>query len=501
MASNETSARSHNDTGYSTTDFVKQYDVIVVGSGMAGLSAAKHLHQAPFNCSMLVLEARDRLGGRTYTLVDDDDNSKNDDIMHGENVSDKNNNSPTLLTSPTSSIYIDMGATWMHGSKKSGHPVSKIAHAMGYKLIHYSDDNEGFYNVSLGTTVSLDTYNVAEKRFRNNLKKAQKYAKSLQKSHSQRISVLSALQVIDPSICNDALQQYLVRLWLEFDLGGMADTISGAHFHDDSEYDGGDYMPQQGYKPIVERLADGLNVQLNTQVQTIEYDTESVTLHTNKGVFRAKRVICTIPLGVLKSEAVQFRPGLSQSKRTAIERIGWGLVNKVGLLFRDVFWPTHQTGFGILGKDPFCHYILNKFFFSPIPMLEAYIVGNQARGMADMNDDQVVDTILGELCIMFGQSKETLKQSLRKTYIQRWDQEEFTRGAYSYPTLETREEDFEAFESSQLKVLFFAGEHTHAAYRGTAHGAFLSGRRAARELLEIMGTKLKLPSPASLVKM
>jgi monoamine oxidase len=471
--------------------------VVVIGSGLAGLSAAKHLHQSRPDCSILVLEARNRLGGRTYTLVD---KSMNHDAKQQENVTDKSNSSPTSSNSSSGSVWVDMGATWIHGSKKAGHPIAKLAHAMGYSLIRDSDDDEGYYNLTVGTTVSLENHRKSKTKFRNNLNKAQKYAKSMEKSHGQRISIQNALEVVDPTIGNDASQQYLVRLWLEFDFGGTADTISGAHFDDDSEYDGGDYIPSHGYKPIVERLADGLNVQLNTQVQTIAYDKERVCLRTNQGVYLANRVICTIPLGVLKSGAVQFQPGLSQSKRTAIDRIGWGLVNKVGLLFHDVFWPTQKTGFGVMGKDPFCHYIINKYLFCQIPMLEVYMVGKQARGMVDMNDDQVIRTILDEFSIMFGRSKETLQQSLRQTYIQRWDREEFTRGAYSYTSLETREEDFEAFEYSQLKVVFFAGEHTHAAYRGTAHGAFLSGRRAARDLLESMGVKSKLPSPASLVK-
>jgi monoamine oxidase len=471
----------------------RDYDVIVIGSGIAGLSAAQHLQQA-YSCSILVLEARNRIGGRTYTIVEGD----HDDTHENESIS-ANASDVSDIQKSSRPVHIDMGATWVHGGKKARQPIAVVADSMDYKLF-YHGDGDRVYDVNTGKAFSSKALDNTDQTFENNLKKAKKYAKSLEKKTGQQISIQEALESVDPNIGSDLLQQYFIRQYLEFDLGGQADTISGAHFDMDDEFAGGDFVPSQGYKPILDQLAKGLDIQLETPVETIEYDTEGVWLHTNRGIYHAKRVVCTIPLGVLKSGAITFQPELSESKQTAIRRLGMGVVNKVGLLFEDVMWPAKQTGFGLVGKEaPLCQYILNKYPFTQVPMLEAYMVGKQAVEMSGQSDEQVLNAILGELSSMFGQPKEALQQGLRKTYIQRWDKEEYTRGAYSYANPESRTEDFEAFEYSQLRVLFFAGEHTNVDYRGTAHGAFLSGRRAARDILDTWESKRKLPPLTALI--
>ncbi|KAG7349569.1 polyamine oxidase [Nitzschia inconspicua] len=440
------------------------------------------------------MEARDRLGGRTYTLVDEDEQQQR---QENESMTANNTSTP----SKSHSIHIDMGATWVHGGKQSGQPIAVLANAMGYKLMNDNTEDERLYDLDARKFISPQKMEQAHQSFEATLKKAKKHAKSVESRQKQDISIQQALESVNPVIVQDPLQQYLIRQWLEFDFGGTADTISGAHFDEDSEFHGADSIPSQGYKPIVERLANGLDIQLETQVSTIEYDTKGVRLFTNRGIYEAKRVVCTIPLGVLKSGAVSFQPGLSESKQRAINRLGWGVVNKVALLFKKVFWPPKQSGFGVVSTEtPFCQYILNKYPFTQVPMLEAYIVGKQAQRMADLSDEEVVNNIIHELSIMFGQTVDMLEDSLiQKIYIQRWEKEEFTRGAYSYAIMGSKADDFEAFEYSQLKVLFFAGEHTSVDYRGTAHGAFLSGRRAARDILSTLEDKSRVPAFSLLV--
>ena len=453
----------------------RRHDVIVIGSGVAGLTAAKQLSKVLDNdASILVLEANpNHIGGRTYTHVEDDH-------------------------------HIDMGATWVHGGKKHGQPIAVMAEAIGCKISDRLDEFEDdvFFDLDQnGKVIPLREVERKEVELERNIEKAKKYARSVERKEGRHISIQEALRHVDPTIEEDAIRQYFVRQNIEFDYGGPASTISGADFDHDEEYKGGDFIPVEGYKPIVDSLAKGLDIELGVQVQTIEYDTEGVTLHTNRGLYYADKVICTIPLGVLKSGAVSFEPALSESKQTAIERLGWGAVNKVGLLFDDVFWQKDTTGFGMVGgkETPMVQYILNKYAFTQMPMLEAYVVGEHAKNMATQSDEDVLDRILSELSVAFGRSKENLRASIVKTYIQRWNTEEFVKGAYSYASPGTVEEDFEAFEYSLLRVVFFAGEHTIADYRGTVHGAFLSGRRAANDVLEAMNRKLSKMKVAHLV--
>jgi monoamine oxidase len=438
------------------------HDVIVIGSGVSGLMAAKHLQENAPDLRILVVEANDRIGGRTYTHVEEDHR-------------------------------IDLGATWVHGSRKHGQPIAVLAAALNIKLV--SDHSDRFEEDVVfdldngGKPIPRRLQNKAEEKMEANVEKAKKYAVMMEKKHDKYISIQEALNHVDPSARNDTLHQYFVRQHIEFDYGGPATTISGTNFDHDKEYKGGDFIPLPGYKPIVDSLAQGLDIELGVQVQTVQYDTEGVKLHTNRGAYYADKVICTIPLGVLKSGAVKFEPELSEFKQRSIERLGWGTVNKVGMLFENVFWPKKSAGFGIVGQDPMCQYILNKYAFNQTPMLEAYIVGEHARDMAEQSDEEVLDRVLSEMSIAFGRTKTALQDSIVKTYIKRWSNDEFAKGAYSYAAPRTVEDHYKAFHRSQLKVVYFAGEHTIEQYRGTVHGAYLSGRRAANDVLESMRRK------------
>mmetsp|Transcript_26350 Transcript_26350/g.46471 ORF Transcript_26350/g.46471 Transcript_26350/m.46471 type:complete len:505 (+) Transcript_26350:89-1603(+) len=449
----------------------KNYNVIIVGAGVSGLSAGRYLQHTftksskkPLNKtfqsrppSVLILEARDRIGGRVSTHVDESHPG----------------------------VFIDLGATWVHGSKKDGQPIALLADSINCKLV--SDDlmDEIVYELDNGgRQIPSKEKEIAMKKCINTLKKAKAYAKKVE--NKKRLSIKEALENVEPNFCNDFLMQFYVRNMIEFDVGGPTDAVSAALLDEDSEFEGGDFLPKTGYKPIIDELAKGLQIQCSVQVRKIIYDTEKVRLETNQGVYTADKVICTIPLGVMKAGAITFQPHLSESKLTAIDRIGFGVVNKIGLLFDEVLWPKHPFGFGIVADRPTYSYILNKFAVNRVPLLEAYLVGNHAVEMEGKEDEELVDDLLSVLGTIFQLKKEELSRHLVKRYIQRWGQEEFTRGSYSYASSETRQKDFEAFESSQLKVLYFAGEHTISEFRGTVHGAFLSGRRAAKQVLKSM---------------
>ncbi len=463
--------------------------MIVIGAGVSGLAAAQLIQeelgkeetvkpkpkwggfiggnrnkakgQTNNDPPVLVLEARDRIGGRVYTHVDD---------------------------SVTPPVRIDLGATWIHGSKKSGQPIARLATKIGEKLIPDFIDDFPIYRRNGGGKIvitSEDALRAGEKRCYRSLKKAKARGREIKKSTQDNVSIKDTLEMVDPGILQDPIATLFLKLHLEFDVGGPLDTIS-THFDNDEEFGGDDFIPVNGYKPLMDDLARGLDIRCSVVAQVIRYDTDGVQIETNQGTYRADRVICTVPLGVLKSGTIRFEPGLSESKREAIDRIGWGTINKVGLLFDHTFWPEGPKGFGVALEDSPYNYIINKFAFNGTSMLEAYSVGNHAVEMGRKSDQDVVDDLLNVIGTIFGRDEKFLRTTLVKPYIQRWGNEEFTRGAYSYSSLRTRERDFEAFEKSQLKVLFFAGEHANVDYRGAAHGAYLSGRWTGRQVVDTL---------------
>jgi monoamine oxidase len=175
---------------------------------------------------------------------------------------------------------------------------------------------------------------------------------------------------------------------------------------------------------------------------------------------------------------------LSQRTRDAIQRIGWGTVNKVCLVFDEVFWPE-EKGFGLASTIQKYPYFLNKYVFTGSPVLEGYAIGKHAAAMEDQDEETIIQDALHEVQKFVDSdscNEERPRRALRRYYISRWGKEKYTQGAYSYKSPETRSHDFDAFTDPQQNVLFFAGEHTSFQYRGTVHGAYLSGKRAGKQL-------------------
>jgi monoamine oxidase len=433
-------------------------NVIVIGAGVSGLAAAKKLLQnVRPDWSVLVLEARDRIGGRTYTKVD---------------TSTEHSNNP---------VQLDMGATWIHGHITN--PMAKIAEQIHTKLVPDEDWNIAIYDEQ-GNELSKERVEDGREEFEALLQKAKEYAERL----GRPISLQHAMEHVDrAAILKDPLMQYFVSHSIEFDYGGPSSTMDTRSHDEDGEFEGVDVLPSGGYQSIVQELARGLNIERSVPVQEIRYNaTTGVELETSNGLYMADQVICTVPLGVLKNGCIEFCPPLSPPKQDAIQRLGWGRVNKVGLLFDDAFWPRDKKGFGVASSIPTYSYFVNKFAFSGVPMLEAYTVGTHAELMEEQDDEQIIQDVLTVIGNMFSGSMdgEKLRDKVVRSYISRWGKEAYTQGAYSYSSPDTMGEDYTAFHDAEQNVLFFGGEHTTREYRGTVHGAYLSGIRAAGQVMD-----------------
>ena len=440
----------------------KHFDVIVIGAGMAGLAAAQKLRkELPDHFSLIVLEARDRIGGRIHTVQD---------VVDGDT-----GNSHACIS-------VDMGATWIHGHR--GNPMAKIAKQIDTKIL--LDDEETLIITEKGLKISGDRVKEYQSKFDELVEDAKEYSRCL--DHS--ISLKEAIEQVDPSAFNDPIMQYFIGYYIEFEYGGCVDNIAASMFDTDSEFAGADAIPLKGYKPILEELARELDIRLDVAVKVVRHSlAEGVHLETNKGLYKAEKVICTIPLGVLKKGLVEFDPPLSPAKQIATNRLGLGTVNKVALLFDKVFWPRDPHGFGVIyssvaRKYP---YIINKYAISKIPMLEVYSVGKYAAVMEEKSDNEIVKDVLDLIAAMFATKscgEQGIRGSLVKSYISRWGKEKYTQGAYTFCSTETLLDDFWGFLEDENNSLFFGGEHTTRQWRGTVHGAYFSGQHAAKQVIE-----------------
>lgn len=244
---------------------------------------------------------------------------------------------------------------------------------------------------------------------------------------------------------------------------------------------------------------------------TYEHDKTSATSGTrvfceDGDVIEADHIVLTTPLGVLKSDTIQFEPPLPDWKRGPIERLGFGTLNKVILVFDKPFWDIDQDMFGLLRepevKDSLDQedYIANRgrfyFFWNCIkttgrPMLISLMAGDAAHQAEASNDTEIVTEVTQELSKIFSQQK--VPEPL-ETIVTRWGKDRFARGSYSYVGATSQPGDYETL-AAPVGTLHFAGEATCATHPATVHGAYISGLRAASEVIEDLIGPIEIPYP------
>ncbi|XP_072102884.1 lysine-specific histone demethylase 1A isoform X3 [Mobula birostris] len=253
---------------------------------------------------------------------------------------------------------------------------------------------------------------------------------------------------------------------LEFANATPLSTLSLKHWDqdDDFEFTGSHLTVRNGYSCVPVALAEGLDIKLNTAVRQVRYTAsgcEVIAQNTRSNsqtfIYKCDAVLCTLPLGVLKQQppAVQFVPPLPEWKTSAIQRMGFGNLNKVVLCFDRVFWDPSVNLFGHVGSTTASRGELFLFWnLYKAPILLALVAGEAAGIMENISDDVIVGRCLAILKGIFGSS------------------------AVPQP----------------VPRLFFAGEHTIRNYPATVHGALLSGlREAGRIADQFLGAMYTLP--------
>lgn len=384
-------------------------DVLVIGAGIAGLAAARELVRK--GAGVVVLEARDRIGGRIETRD-----------VGGE--------------------VVDLGATWIHGTK--GNPIAALAREFSLPLVptHWDDWKHRWFPE-------------ADRR------RAQDAADEIEDLF-ERSKKPAVSDLLPRGWRSDPLMRWAVRSEIIGEYGEEPERLSPRHWQDDEEYDGGDWRLVRGYGELADRLARGLDIRRNCVVRRVEYGRNNVAVETTSTPpFTARRVIVTLPLGVLKAGSVAFDPPLPASKRAAIDRLGVGVLNKAALVFDRPFWPEGTHVVSHLGA-----------------YANLVVSGRALIGLAGGDDARSpVPEPVEEVLRALGAPRPV------ETRITRWHDDPFARGAYTVIPPGASSDDLDVLAEPTGPVLF-AGEATEWDYRGTVHGAYVSGLRAAREALQ-----------------
>ncbi|KAK7279015.1 hypothetical protein RJT34_24057 [Clitoria ternatea] len=434
--------------------------VIVIGSGLAGLAAARQLMR--FGFKVMVLEGRKRAGGRVYTKK----------MEVGNRVC----------------AAAELGGSVLTGTL--GNPLGIVARQLGDSL-HKVRDKCPLYCMD-GRPVNPDVDVKVESAFNRLLDKASQL-RQLMGEVSVDVSLGAALETFQ-QVYKDAVTDEEMHLFnwhlanLEYANAGLLSNLSLAFWDQDDPYDmGGDhcFLPG-GNGKLVQALAENVPILYEKTVHTIRYSGDGVQVIAGNQVFEGDMALCTVPLGVLKKGSIKFIPELPQRKLDGIKRLGFGLLNKVAMLFPHVFWEMDLDTFGHLSDDPSRRGEFFLFYsYATVaggPLLIALVAGEAAHKFESMPPTDAVTRVLQILKGIYEPKGITVPEPIQ-TVCTRWGSDPFCFGSYSNVAVGASGDDYDILaESVGDGRLFFAGEATTRRYPATMHGAFLSGLREAANM-------------------
>jgi monoamine oxidase len=458
--------------------------VIVVGAGMSGLAAAHDLVEKGFE--VIVLEARDRIGGRIFT----------DNERFG--------------------YPIDLGASWIHGLEEN--PLAPLT--MKHSIALHPTDVEAVFNHD-GNRVDPKLADKLGQRVWE-IFDTIKFDSMKEQSLKDSISSLKDYIFRNRSIFLDKMepleQRLLFQLFMNMEdhVGAKFENVSFDSFGTDVELEGDHSILPNGYKPFLEKIAGEqvlARIRKNEVVKRIEYRIDEGTgqskakVTTQNSIFEGDIVLVTIPLGVLKSGKVEFIPPLPPKKQNAIDKLGFGLFNKVYMEFPEVFWPADSDLLTLLpekdtsweefmrlniDKKPaiieeddeksFVMSFLSYWKASRKPTLVAIFHSERAKQYENHSDDKIVEICVSRLRSIFPSAP-----SPTRTAVTRWNSDPFTLGSYSYIAVGASGNDIEELSIPENRCLYFAGEATYKPYFSTVHGAYASGVHRAQLIAKRFG--------------
>ncbi|GAA5963758.1 hypothetical protein JCM3765_006841 [Sporobolomyces pararoseus] len=465
---------------------MSEYDVLIVGAGLAALQAARTLQTSSTNSrKIVILEARNRVGGRALT--------------HSQG-----------LEGP----HVDLGCSMIHGYYE-GNPAKELLEQLEMD-VHIPEGAKGLVYGDEGPLTEADSTSL--------------FATSTQMTFKPQPETSSRNSVADllfPTLKSKDERLIAIARTAEIGAGVELEKTSAKWTGFEKGVGGTDAFPEGGYGEVVQNLvadfkAQGGEIKLDDEVVSLEYlesDGEraggvKVTTRSDK-TYRAKYVISTIPLSVLQKKPPTFSPPLSQSFLAAVERTLVGNLEKIVLSYSKPWWPSPEENGSFLllplstaqyspsesGTAPPPTTLRELFERTSIPVVNFYRIGSTphptllayigaiaARHLSKFKDEDI-KTALHDYLVerLVGSSPEKAKISQPiDSVVTHWTSDPFSLGATSTPTTLLKSQD--GTEATPLDFIIlsrpewdgklgFAGEHTDLDNHGSVCGALLSGKR------------------------
>src|SRR4051812_19444386 len=405
-----------------------EVDVAIIGAGAAGLGAYCAL--ADQGLSVIILEARDRIGGRALTRY----------LPGG--------------------IVFDAGCEWLHSADHNA--FVQIASASHFDVADAGSHwGEQTYDINFPLSEQREFYGASEAFY-------------------SRLEI--AAQIPDDSSA---------AVWLEKGnrwnplIEAVSCYVNGSELSDVSVHDvesyfetGVNWRVRQGYGALISAYGACCNVALGTHVSAVDYSARKIQVETSRGTLRAQRVIYTLPTALTAEQVVRFHPALP-AKIAASMGLPLGYAEKVMLAIDEPeLFPEEGHLFGATDRTATGSYDLRPL---GQPCIEAFFGGSLARELQARGE--LADFAIEELTNLLGSS---FRNRVRAMAHSDWAADSFSCGSYSY-AVPGHAGDRAILAESIDDRIFFAGEATSARSFSTAHGAYQTGQRAALEAMRTFG--------------
>ncbi|OBG68140.1 MULTISPECIES: NAD(P)/FAD-dependent oxidoreductase [unclassified Mycobacterium] len=412
--------------------------ILVVGAGMAGLSAARVLADAGW--PVRVIEARDRIGGRIHTDRD-------------------------------WGAALEMGASWIHGT--ADNPLLELARRAQAQLV--TTDYYGWAKLVVDPKLPPLDYDPTPWRAFVERARYQVDAGSL-------AAAVNAAAVSEGLSAADRAQlAFYLTTEIEDEFAADADQLSAITF-DEGDYTGGDQdVITNGYDALPRLLAGGLQVELNTPVTGIAQRDDSVTVRAKDRSFQGPAVIVTVPLGVLKARAITFDPRLPSRHSHAVDALGFGVLSKSFFRFDRRGWTVDNAFYQYLAADSGTW---AQWFTLPAaagPIVLAFNAGGRGRAVESSAPQDLIATARPITRRLFGDAAPV------EVKTSDWSADPYARGAYSFHAPGSGLDDRRRLQEPVGDRLYLAGEAVGVNNPATVHGAMASGRYAADQLMRRLG--------------
>ena len=402
-------------------------EVVVVGGGAAGVAAAKRLREASIRC--LLVEARPRLGGRAFTVIDG------------------------------AGFALDLGCGWLHSADHN--PWVGVAEARGFIIDKTPPPwmNRPPLEVNF-PPAEYDGFRDAFGEFYDRVEEIARRGTDMPAA-----AALEAGNRWNPLI--DAMSTYIS--------GAELDRVSLIDL-DNYHNSGVNWRVREGYGTLVRAHGAGIPAILDCPVDRIDHGGRRLIVHTGKGEIATDRVIVTVPTAILAAERIRFTPALA-NKIEAARGLPLGLADKLFMALADAeeFPPTTRL-FAHKDRAATAGYHFRPFGW---PMIEAYFGGACAAELEAGGDAAFFDFAVNELVGVFGAG---FARRLKFVRVHRWGHDPFALGSYSF-ALAGRADDRAALAAPVDNRIFFAGEACSLHDFSTAHGGYLTGVAAADNVI------------------